>query len=933
MKVKSPDELTRFTMTNLSLKDAKGNIDKSSLKDWQTQVASMTKALNSATNSIVKVSTQVDEFGRAFAILDIPKSQSGNARPVFNQKLVDFETKYGYLAGSLAKDPYSLVSKESDYRKISFNKSFYGTQSKRTLKKTVEDLGGTVENNPTKKRKDQMRITFPISESEWQDELLKTSGDETKAKTNLSARFTRKNLQSAEKYSNDVASENKEKQEQKEKENKEKQEQKEKENKEKQEQKEKERKEKQEQQEKDRKEKDRKEKDRKEKQELKEKDRKEKQELKEKERKEKQEQKEKDRKEKQDKQSTIKALGKISLVLKVLQTIADVTRRILTATLSRASEIKREGLDAKSLGVTYNNLRHYSTLEGTMGLKEGAITSAIGSLQSAFGDPTHLDENALAELAKVMGSGVINAINTSKNNPEALMGNILDEYFKRGQKGINSVGQQVGQYQAERELATALEKAGFSDMADVLRNMFYTNDTGIYKDRANNFASYSALIPTYTNGLTAIDHKKAQELGQVVDGLKTRFNDLKKNLEEGLLISLEGLINKIDNWDIGKSATEKMEDYKSNRELNQIAYDNLMPKAKISKNLYTSNFANAGISFNDLGIEGVSNVEEYLAFTNTENGHYWEPKNESQKSAFEKLKSFLATDEGKETIKLVHYSQTVSELAKKAEEANIKGVKTGKIEYDKNAYTEAGIAEATKDNFEGVTHSDTYSAVNLAYLLAPQGNARDALYTKDDIFREYEAGFLGGNFTYEKALWSKDSKSLTKDLLNLAQDRNADFKVGKKESKEDAVRRAIAEDIISDEDARSIAEANVNTSGYGISTNAWGKSYESVKAKGIEDLTLKSGVYSALAEGLQLQEVQNIMASLTEENAKNTVVSVGGYNAKTGEVQFTLTLKDEKGKQKQLYSGKIRPDVIIKEGKTFEYSLSDVTSKSNERGE
>ena len=204
MAIQSPDELTRFTMTNLSLKDANGNIDKSSLKDWQTQVASMTKALNSATNSIVKVSTQVDEFGKAFATFDVPKSQNRNARPVFNQKLVDFETKYGYLAGSLAKDPYSLVSKESDYRKISFNKSFYGTQSKRTLKKTVEDLGGTVENNPTKKRKDQMRITFPISESDWQDELLKTSGDETKAKTNLSARYTRKNLKPAKKYSNDL---------------------------------------------------------------------------------------------------------------------------------------------------------------------------------------------------------------------------------------------------------------------------------------------------------------------------------------------------------------------------------------------------------------------------------------------------------------------------------------------------------------------------------------------------------------------------------------------------------------------------------------------------------------------------------------------------------------------------------------------------------
>lgn len=861
MAVQSPDEFTRFTMTNLSLRDSNGEVDKSSLKDWQTQVDSMTKALNSATNSLVKVITQVDVFGKAFATFDVPKGHRENARTVFNQKLIDFETKYDYLAGSLAQDPYNEIAKESDYRKISYNKNFYGSQSKKVLRKTVEDLGGTVENNPSKTQKDRMKITFPVSESDWQEELLKTEGNETKARNNLTSRYTRRNLKLAEKYSDDVASANKDKQEQKEKE----------------------------------------------------------------------------RKDKEDRQSTMRALGTIAIVLKVLQTIADVTRRILTATLSRASDIKREGLDARSLGVSYNNIRHYSTVEGSMGLKEGTIVGAIGSLQSAFGNISRLDENALSELAKVMGGGVINAINAGlgRNNPEALMANILDTYFKRGQSGINSIGQRVGQYQAERELASALEKAGFSDMADILRNMFYTNGTGVYKDRVSDFASYSALSTTYTMGLTSVDHKKAQELGQTIDELKTRFNDLKKNLEEGLLLSLQGLINKIDNWDIGKSPTEKLDTYKTNRQLNQEAYENYTNIADIGRSLYTSSFQKAGIDVSAFGIPNVNTLEEYLAFTNTSEGRYFSPKTESQKNAYAKLIDFLNTDEGKNFIKQVNFTTSATRLANKAKEANEKGLKSGKIEYDENAYTMASFAKDLDNDFTGTWYSTTNPAVNLAYLIASYGNARDILYTSEDIFNEYLESYLGGVFTYEGALLSGSAKNLTKGLLDLAQERNPNFKKNRKEKNEDAVKRAIAEGIISDDDALNVARelAKEGRAEYGMSQKAWEKASASVKSKGATNFVLDAQAYNALAHGLNIQEVQNIMSNLSSENAKNTVASVGGYNAKTGEVQFTLTLKDSNGKERTLFRSLIRPDIIMKEGATYDFNLADITANANAKGD
>ena len=73
-----------------------------------------------------------------------------------------------------------------------------------------------------------------------------------------------------------------------------------------------------------------------------------------------------------------------------------------------------------------------------MGLDEGQITKALASLQNAFGNTANLDEGALSELAKVLGSDVTEAVKMGlgNSNPEALMKSILDAYFKRGQQGI-----------------------------------------------------------------------------------------------------------------------------------------------------------------------------------------------------------------------------------------------------------------------------------------------------------------------------------------------------------------------------------------------------------------------------------------------------------------------------------------------------------------
>lgn len=848
------EELTRFYMSNTELKDSAGNVDKSALKDWNAQVRQMTSALESATNGLVKVIKTIDENGKALATFDVKRSQAGNAQPVFDRVLGNIETRYGYQAGSLAIDPYSAgLNQAENFRRISFHKSFHGALAQKTAKDAVEAAGGTAVPDPSKKMKDRMKIDFAVSENEWNQALQNAGGDATKATTSLSGKFIRRSLKQAEKYSDDVQANQKEKDEER----------------------------------------------------------------------------QKGKEAREDKANRRKMLHWLTIVVSFLSGIADITRRILTASLARASEIKKEQVDAKSLGISYTNTREYKAQETAMGMKEGTFTSAIASLQSAFGDVTHLDDNALGELAKVLKGDVVEAINNGlgRSDPEKLMKTILNTYYERGQSGINSIGQQVGRYQAERELATALEKAGLNDLADILRNMFYTNDTGIYKGRISNgdsFADYMGLSTAYTMGYDAIDDRHFAELGQVVDRVTSKFQSLKENLEKLVLNSIGGLIQKIDNWDIGKSAEEGLQDTRTNIQLNADARDRLQNAADIARSQYTQMFREAGINAADFGIKGVNTIDEFLAFINTSEGQYWNPKGEQAKEAYNSLVQFLNTEQGNKAIKLVHYTQTAEKKAKQADEAYKKGLKTGKVDYNKADYTASAIAIDMKDNLPDAWFSNEFSAVNLLYRSGRGTNARNALFTNQEVWEEYKRTFLLGNpMTYEIALASGNANSLTNALYDRAV---ASYKSSKKwdkekkkMSKEDLVKQALKDGVLTNDDVEGLVSQNVSTSGWGISTDALSIIREALITRGLKEFAEQAEVNNVISEALELQGAKDFLA---KHNAERVGATVSGYNAKEGRVNVVLYVKGgDKDSPKEVLS--FYTDSVLDEDKVYPVDLGN----------
>lgn len=857
------EELTRFYMSNTELKDSAGNVDKSALKDWNAQVRQMTLALESATNGLVKVIKTIDVNGNALATFDVKRSQAGNAQPAFDRVLGNIETRYGYQAGSLAIDPYAAgLNQTENFRRISFHKSFHGALAQKTAKEAVAAVGGTAVPDPSKKMKDRMKIDFAVSENEWNQALQNAGGDATKATTSLSGKFIRRNLKQAEKYSDDIQANQKEKDEER----------------------------------------------------------------------------QRGKEEREDKSNKRKMLHWLTIVVSFLAGIADITRRILTASLARASEIKKEQVEAKSLGISYTNAREYKAQETAMGMKEGTFTSAIASLQSAFGDVTHLDDNALGELAKVLKGDVVEAINNGlgRSDPEKLMKTILNTYYERGQSGVNSIGQQVGKYQAERELSTALEKAGLNDIANILRNMFYTNDTGIYKGRIStddSFADYMGLITAYTMGYGAVDNKHLSELGAVVDSVKSKFELLKENLEKLVLVSIGGLIQKIDNWDIGKSAEEKLQDTRTNIQLNADARDRLQNSADIARSQYTQMFKEAGINVGSFGIKGVNTIDEFLAFTNTSEGRYWKPQGQQASMAYNNLVQFLNTEQGNEAIKLVHYTQTAEKKAKQADEAYKKGLKTGKVDYNKADYTASAIATDMEKNLTGTWFSDEFSAVNLLYRSGRGSNAHQALYTNQDIWEEYKRTYLLGKpMTYETALASGDAKNLTNALYDRAKASYESSKKWDKEkkkmSKEALVKQALKEGVLTNNDVEGFVSQNApTTTGWGISLNAWSNVRDALLTRGLKEFSEQAEVNNVLSEALGLQRAKDYLA---KHNAEGVMATIGGYNEKEGRVEVILSVKGgDKDSPKEVLS--FYTDSVLGENKSYTADLDDVVNNAQNR--
>ena len=295
----------------------------------------------------------------------------------------------------------------------------------------------------------------------------------------------------------------------------------------------------------------------------------------EKERKKKEKEKEKkDREEKaESKKSRRKTLRTLSLVIASLTAIADIARRILTATLTRVSEAQATSVNAHNLGMSYYKARGFNYRDLAHGLEEGTTMSAISDIQSQFGDATNINDKSLAILARVMGASVSDLVKSGLGGkePDKLLESILNSYFNNFLNGKNSLGQAVGREQAMRELTTSLKEVS-PDIAKIFARMADEYIYGLHKGSYSDYSGFMGLHKVYNSGLNDADFLRFKELGQAVDDLSSKFKNLKDNLLAKLTPALAAFISWADKLDIGKSSKEIITDSKEARKkLNEVA--------------------------------------------------------------------------------------------------------------------------------------------------------------------------------------------------------------------------------------------------------------------------------------------------------------------------------------------------------------------------
>lgn len=277
-------------------------------------------------------------------------------------------------------------------------------------------------------------------------------------------------------------------------------------------------------------------------------------------------------KEREEKAKKARAKSKARKVLSVVKTvgatlviIADIVRRILTATLKSASENEKKAMEAHSVGVTAMQRRNLDLFDIAHGMEKGTSFGAIQSVQSLFGNITSLDEKALSTLARVMGSEISDLVTSGMGgkNPDQLLDKILDKYFSQYLSGKNSLGQSVGREEARRELITSLQSVS-PEIAKVFARMIDDYASGYYKPFSNSKGWRDTVLLNRT-GLNEADLDFNAELGKQFNEIIAIVNDLKNGFFIRLGASMNGLIKDIKNIRINYSSEANIEQDKRNK--------------------------------------------------------------------------------------------------------------------------------------------------------------------------------------------------------------------------------------------------------------------------------------------------------------------------------------------------------------------------------
>ena len=259
-------------------------------------------------------------------------------------------------------------------------------------------------------------------------------------------------------------------------------------------------------------------------------------------------------------------------IVALITTLTDITRRILSTVIDRATITSQNMLTAHNLGMSYDAVRGYRQAEIVHGLKTGTVTGAVADIQSKFGNITSLDEKALEALAVVMGGKIeeMATMGLGASNPEKVLASIVDAFNERANSGYNSVGQYVGEQQARRELYSYLLKVS-PQIADIFATMQEEqhNINSLYQNQADTFENWKNAFPTARGGNGWAQYGELKIVSEQWQQIKSIVDQLKEGIAVTLADSVMRLLQRIANSRAFMTESEKVEANIRNKKANQ----------------------------------------------------------------------------------------------------------------------------------------------------------------------------------------------------------------------------------------------------------------------------------------------------------------------------------------------------------------------------
>ena len=327
-------------------------------------------------------------------------------------------------------------------------------------------------------------------------------------------------------------------------------------------------------------------------------------------------------KEKEEEESKRKTMGTLLKILAVLGAIADLVRRVVTTALANSIQAKQDVITGHNLGLTTEEVRRYKYFDIAHGMEGGTTVGAMSALQTAFGLGQEIDIAKLDKLAPVLSGDTANLARTGVaggGETNKLLGMILTDYLKQYLSGKNSLNQYESNPSVRRANLVSNLNSAFPELGTLFGAMLEDYESGIYKGKFSDYTGWLSTTKTNQGGMSDAQQNAFQEMGALLTSVNSKLKDLTSKYLADFALSLVGLVQKVDNIQFGKTATEKNEQNKTNKQLNLEARESMQAHRDLAQTQFENTFrerfgfdlASTGLTMSDLISYKTLNAQDY----------------------------------------------------------------------------------------------------------------------------------------------------------------------------------------------------------------------------------------------------------------------------------------------------------------------------------